>query len=458
VAIRKKTASAGLKVWTVAELGAFYTEHRSELVAHASRILKDNARAEEVIQDALIKVMLAAPELESAEHALGYMHRTIENLCIDIFRIESRRPNLVVIDDATAELESQWIDNRDHADVIAAADDAAIVRQALAMLSPAERAALVMWEIEGRSTEEIAAELGIRESAVRHTVSRARTSLRRVMSELVIDKERGLTALDMLSTTYKKSAEIAKKSSKAALSLILVFFAFLGFNSMPTDSNLPNITAEETVSSTETAGETAKATEESPMATPSATASASTSATAAAKSQQTVVNAKAASFSFTGLDKNGVPTGFTVTDSSGALGSLYITNRQPVLSETELILSQVAKTDTGAVNIFLSQQLISDSRGFDYRPSVSYGKAGMWAPLVTSVTYLDSERLMSGNYLVTAIIKVESEVETTIVIPATASGRDLIQAPRQVITRLVLNPGKTQILAQAIQVIEKVGK
>jgi RNA polymerase sigma factor (sigma-70 family) len=458
VAIRKKTASAGLKVWTVAELGAFYTEHRSELVAHASRILKDSARAEEVIQDALIKVMLAAPELESADHALGYMHRTIENLCIDIFRIEGRRPNLVVLDDATAELESQWIDNKDHADVIAAAEDAAIVRQALAMLSPAERAALVMWEMEGRSTEEIAAELGIKESAVRHTVSRARTSLRRVMSELVIDEERGLTALDMLSTTYKKTAEIAKKSSKAALSLILVFFAFLGFNSMPTDSNLPNITAEESVSSTETAGETAKATEESPMATPSATASASASATAVAKSQQSVENAKAASFSFTGLDKNGVPTGFTVTDSSGALGSLYITNRQPVLSETELTLSQVAKTDKGAANIFLSQQLISDSRGFDYRPTVSYGKAGMWAPLVTSVTYLDSERLMSGNYMVTAIIKVEFEVETTVVIPASAYGRDLLQAPRQVVTRLVLNPGKTQILAQAIQVVERVGK
>ena len=455
MAIRKKTASAGLKVWTVAELGAFYTEHRSELVAHASRILKDSARAEEVIQDALIKVMLAAPELESADHALGYMHRTIENLCIDIFRIEGRRPNLVVLDDATAELESQWIDNKDHADVIAAADDAAIVRQALAMLSPAERAALVMWEMEGRSTEEIAAELGIKESAVRHTVSRARTSLRRVMSELVIDKERGLTALDMLSTTYKKTAEIAKKSSKAALSLILVFFAFLGFNSMPTDSNLPNITAEETVSSTETAG-TTPAAEESAQATPSTSASASPSAVA--KAQQATVNAKATSFSFTGLDKSGVPTGFTVTDSSGALGSLYMTNRQPVLTETELTLSQVVKTDVGAANIFISQQLISDSRGFDYQPSVSYGKAGTWAPLVTSVTYLDSERLMSGNYLVTAIIKVESEVETSVVIPATASGRDLLQAPKQVITRLVLNPGKTQILSQAIYVVEKVGK
>jgi RNA polymerase sigma factor (sigma-70 family) len=453
VALRKKTASAGLKVWTVAELGAFYTEHRSELVAHASRILKDSARAEEVIQDALIKVMLAAPELESADHALGYMHRTIENLCIDIFRIEGRRPNLVVLDDASAELESTWVDNKDHADVIAAAEDAAIVRQALAMLSPAERAALVMWEMEGRSTEEIAAELGIKESAVRHTVSRARTSLRRVMSELVIDKERGLTALDMLSTTYKKAAEVAKKSSKAALSLILVFFAFLGFNSMPTNNDVPTVVTGGTISSTDTAGSTETSSTE---AAPKATASTSPSATAKAKAA--AMNAKATSINFAGLDKNGVPTGFTVADSSGALGSLYITSRQPVLTETELTLSQVAKTDKGAANIFISQQLVSDSTGFNYLPTVSYGKAGGWTPLVSSVTFLDSERLLSGNYLVTAIIKVESEVVTPVVIPATASGRDLLQAPRQVITRLVLNPGKTQILAQAIYVVEKGAK
>jgi hypothetical protein len=89
-----------------------------------------------------------------------------------------------------------------------------------------------MWEMEGRSTSEIASELGIKESAVRHTVSRARASLRRVLSELVIDEERGLTALDMLSTSYKKAAEIAQKSSKVALSLLLVVTAFLGFNSL----------------------------------------------------------------------------------------------------------------------------------------------------------------------------------------------------------------------------------
>jgi hypothetical protein len=270
------------------------------------------------------------------------------------------------------------------------------------------------------------------------------------MSELIVDKERGLTALDMLSTTYKKAAEVAKKSSKAALSLILVFFAFLGFNSMPTNTNVPNILAEETVSSTEVAGST-------DVATPatSSSPSASASATAASKVKAAAVNAKASNFNFAGLDKNGIPTGFTVTDSTGALGSLYITNRQPVLSETELTLSQVAKTEKGAANIFLSQQLVSDSSGFSYTPSVSFGKAGTWSPLISSVSFLDSERLMNGNYLVTAIIKVESEVETTVLIPASALGRDLLTAPRQVITRLVLNPGKTQILSQAVYVVEK---
>jgi RNA polymerase sigma factor (sigma-70 family) len=453
VSLRRKSASAGLKVWTVAELGAFYTEYRSELIAHASRILKDRARAEEVIQDALIKVMLAAPELESTDYALGYMHRTIENLCIDIFRIEGRRPNLVVLDDASAELESTWVDIKDHVDVIAAADDAAIVRQALAMLSPAERAALVMWEMEGRSTAEIAAELGIKESAVRHTVSRARASLRKVMSELIVDKERGLTALDLLSTTYKKASHIAKKSSKAALSLLLVFFAFLGFNSMPTDSGVPNILVEEFVSSknaqeTDAVNKIEAESSEIEINQPKALPVIS-------KESLSVENAKAKALSFSGLDQKGVPTGFTVTDSTGSLGSLYITNRPPILAETELTISQVAKTDSGAANIFISQQLISDASGFSYVPTLSFGKAGNWVPLITSLSYLNSERLLSGDYLVTAIIKVESEVETPVVIPASAMGRDLAQAPRQVITRLVLNPGKTQILAQAVYVVEK---
>ncbi|NCW86222.1 MAG: RNA polymerase sigma factor, partial [Oxalobacteraceae bacterium] len=378
-----------------------------------------------------------------------------ENLCIDIFRIEGRRPNLVVLDDASAELESTWIDNKDHADVIAAADDAAIVRQALAMLSPAERAALVMWEMEGRSTEEIAAELGIKESAVRHTVSRARTSLRRVMSELIVDKERGLTALDMLSTTYKKAAEVAKKSSKAALSLILVLFAFLGFNSMPTDSGLPALNDEVISSAPSTDSSSASPSADS---TSKASPSASAKSEGKAPSRASVENAKSSDFRFAGLDKNGVPTGFTVSDSSGSLGSLYITKRPPAMTDTDLTISGVAKTDTGAANIFLSQTLTSGFDGFTYAANVSAGMNGLWAPLNSTLSLTSIERLLNGNYLVTAVLTVDSAVETPIQIAATANGRDLTVVPKQVITRLVLNPGKTEIMAQAVYVIEKGAK
>jgi len=44
------------------------------------------------------------------------------------------------------------------------------------------------------------------------------------------------------------------------------------------------------------------------------------------------------------------------------------------------------------------------------------------------------------------------------VIPASADGRDLEVPPSRVITRILLNPSKTQVLAQAVQVIEKVSK
>jgi RNA polymerase sigma factor (sigma-70 family) len=221
--------------WTVADLASLYSEYRSSLVSQARRMLRSDSEANEVVQEAFIKFILAAPELDTKERALAYMRATINNLSLNVIRARGSRPNLVALDSDTSadRLAEIAFENYIPADVsISAAEDAAIIKLALAKLSPAERAALVMWEMEGRSTSEIAAELGIKETAVRHTVSRARASLRRVLSELIVDQERGLTALDMLSTSYKKAAELAQKSSKVALSFILVATAFLGFNSL----------------------------------------------------------------------------------------------------------------------------------------------------------------------------------------------------------------------------------
>jgi RNA polymerase sigma factor (sigma-70 family) len=455
----------GPMVWTVTELGAFYTEHRSELLAHASRVLKDSAKAEEITQDALIKFMLAAPELESDEHALSYLHRTIENLCIDLFRMEGRRPNLVVLDEATAEIEATWQDDGDHSAVLSAAEDAAIVRQALSMLSPAERAALVMWEVEGRSTEEIAAELGIKTAAVRHTVSRARASLRRILSEFIVDEERGLTALDLLSTTYKKSSAIAKKSSKVAFSLLLVVTAFFGFNSIAGNgAGLP--TALSGVTGVANSPVTAAPTIAAPTGTPSTAAVAKLEASVVSQSPIAVASTpskkvdglvsgfsvKGAPISFAGLDKDGIPTGNTITDSKNGIGKLFVGKDAPTLTDSGIILSNQAMTLDGGPNILLAQSITVDGTGTSYSVAPAAGINGNWTSLKLSSTTTNIERLANGQYLMTVTMVIDSAIKSDFRLPTTGNGYDLTAAPRAITTRLLLTAGKTQILAQAISV------
>jgi RNA polymerase sigma factor (sigma-70 family) len=440
------------RVWTVGDLGAFYTQHRAELHAHASRVLKDQIKAEEITQDALIKFMLAAPELESEEHALSYLHRTIENLCIDLFRAEGRRPNLVVIDDAQAEVEAAWQNNGDYSAALSAAEDAAIIRQALALLSPAERAALVMWEMEGRSTEEIAAELGIKESAVRHTVSRARASLRKVLSTLVINEETGMTALDALSTSYKKAAELAQKSSKAALSLLLVITAFLGFTSLTGNEGVRVPGVVDMTSATETSPSSiSQQTPEAIAATKAAVAQA-----AAKKAQQAALNIKTAAVSFFGLDNQGVPTGFAVTDAHNVFGKARVTKGYSAVDTSGLVVANQFITGSVGPNVLIDQKITVDGSGTNYTANtVNIGFAGNWNSVEINSIDSSIERLSNGQHLITATMEIGYLKSSTFSIPTGNRGYDLFDAPKSITTRILLNAGKTQILAQAVQVLEK---
>ena len=446
----KKQGVKTPSTWSVAELSRFYVEHLSDLVSYASHLLHDRSRSEEVAQDALIKVILASPELESQEHALNYMYRTVESVCRDLYRYEGRRPKLVSLDDSISEVNALSVVQEDLVDSIAAANDAVIVRQALAMLSSAERAALVMWEFEGRSTEDIASQLGIKEKNVRHAVSRARASLHKVLSQFVIDKERGLTAVDLLSISYRKTVKIAKESGKTAMTFFLILFAFLGFNSMPSNVETSTLLNQESYQDSKDVQSKAIAesyipkVEQDPISSP--TSLSDDASREVAKKQK---------LRFPGLNKQGVPVSFTTADSSGGLGTAYFRERPVVTSESNLVSGQIIKTEEGAANVFILQTLEFSDSGLRYNPVVSFGRAGLWIPLEVRVTSTEIMRQSNGNYLLTAFINVESEIESPIKISATASGRDLAEAPRQVITRLVLDSSKTQVLAQAVYVVEQ---
>ena len=428
------------QAWSVTELGAFYTTHRSEFLSHANRVLKDSAKAEEITQDALIKFMLAAPELESTDHALAYIHRTIENLCIDLFRMEGRRPNLVVIDDATAEVEASYQVSGDHEAVISAAADAAIIRQALSLLSPAERAALVMWEVEGRSTSEIAAELGIKESAVRHTVSRARASMRKILSTLIVDEKRGLTALDALSTTYKKAAEIAAKSSKAALSLILVVAAFLGFNTLTGREGVvtPDGSAITLPSDKST---TDKSTTDSTESTETVDADISVELAAfqdqikVVSSQISFLRQAVAVYNWAGLDASGTPVGFSSNLGSRVTAGAQLIKFPNLSTESS---SSIFKVSQNGVELLLSQDL------FYVDGKLTATILPLFAPANTPAVITSTEQSVTtgsdGSKLVITSLKLAN------------TGSDG-QSPSAINVRIKVSADGLEILAQSAQIL-----
>jgi DNA-binding CsgD family transcriptional regulator len=362
----------------------------------------------------------------------------------------------VVLDDAKSEVEAIWYFDQDYSEQIAAADDAAIVREAISLLSPAERAALVMWEFEGRSTAEIASELGIKESAVRHTLARARAGLRRILSERIIDAERGLTALDILSVAYRKTGAVVQKSSKVALSVVLLFTAILGLNSLvPTDfvANEPVPTVgrpieednsilalreflRERVYEESVEPDTKNVTEEIASST--------------TKRTTRSFSASSGDFTFPGLDSEGLPTGFTIADSSESLGLLFAGKQNAIINETGLLLSNIVSTKSGATNVLINQSIVLDAFGTSYIAQVSVGIGGGWQSLRLSYVSSDVERLASGRYLLTAIMMVDSAVETSVKVRTSTSGTDLSAPPKFVSTRVTLDPTKTKILAQAV--------
>jgi hypothetical protein len=317
-----------------------------------------------------------------------------------------------------------------------------------------------MWEMEGRSTEEIAAVLNTTPANVRHVVARARQSMVRVLTEWIVDETTGATALDSLSNTYKKAAELAQKSTKVALSLILVVTAFLGFNSMTgREGALTPIATQQDVVVATVAPQVS-----TPSALPSAAASASAAPALESQAKKSFgmvagVDIKTGKLAFAGLDKDGIPTGFTVTDASKSVGKLFLNkNAVPTMTEGGMVLSVPAITANNATgpNVLLSQTIKVDGAGTTYEGSPSVGIAGNWTPLILSSTNTVIDRLSNGNYLVTSTMTVESAVDIDFTIATGVRGYDLTEAPKTITTRLVLNPGKTQILAQAINISEPI--
>lgn len=450
---KSKVAAQTASLLTVDELSRAYVLQRDALVRRATRKVMDQAVAEEIVQEAFLKVILASPEIANEDHLLAYLNTTVNNLCTSHARSKGIRPELVAIDaDMSVDEINAIVDDTTTAmdDSLVRAEDSAIVREAISRLSAADRAVLLAETYEGLTAQEIADKYGMTQESVHVAISRARKNLRGILETWVIDEETGMTAAQFLSKTYKSAKENSKKIGGAALSLILLVSAFFGFWNNPTST--VQIAAPTTVTTTPQA-------EVSSPATSATQNTPAPSATPTEELQAWAINylSKSAPLAWPGLDANGLPVGYTVNDGGSLNGLALITQDPFVMDTTNGTVSTESRFTTfqDGINVILGQKVTNKLGKISYEVNPIVRIGGLWLELVIADTSTDVKQLEDGRCLITSFMIVDiDKTANSFPIAGTGLGFDLKNIPAIVATRLITTAIGAPITGQAVQVLD----
>jgi RNA polymerase sigma-70 factor (ECF subfamily) len=156
---------------------ALVDRYQAALLRHARALLGDRSRAEDVVQEAFLRLVQRPPELPSdgaGAHLAAWLHRVTRNLCMDAMRAETRRTQ------REAEVASKEA-TRGGLDTVEARDTRAAVEQSLAKLPGDQSEVLMLRLLAQRSYREIAEITGKKIGTVGWLVS---TGLRSLAADL----------------------------------------------------------------------------------------------------------------------------------------------------------------------------------------------------------------------------------------------------------------------------------
>lgn len=149
--------------------------HAPRLMALATRVLGDRAEAEDVTQEAMLRLWKIAPDWQEQGAAMGtWLYRVASNLCID--RLRRTRP---LGSDAVPEIADERPGAQGRME---AADRAAALHAALGALPDRQRLALVLRHFEELGNPEIAEILDTSVEAVESLLARARRGLAQALA------------------------------------------------------------------------------------------------------------------------------------------------------------------------------------------------------------------------------------------------------------------------------------
>jgi RNA polymerase sigma-70 factor (ECF subfamily) len=148
------------------------------VMGYAGRLLSDRVEAEDVAQEAMLRLWRVAPEWRQGEAKVStWVYRVVSNLCTDRLRARQRR-RAEALDDVAEPADGK-------ASVVAGlieADRMAALDAALATLPERQREAVVLRHIEGLANPEIAEILQIGVEAVESLTARGKRALAAALS------------------------------------------------------------------------------------------------------------------------------------------------------------------------------------------------------------------------------------------------------------------------------------
>jgi RNA polymerase sigma-70 factor (ECF subfamily) len=151
--------------------------HSAGLHRAVARILADDTEAWDVVQMAFLKAWQKLDRYDSRYSFTTWLYRIGTNLAIDLLRSRTSRERA---HKAGTEHRLRLVGNGEGAGLRAESQEAdGILRQLVGVLTPQQRSAFVLREMEGLETAEVADVLGCSATTVRNHIFQARKALRR---------------------------------------------------------------------------------------------------------------------------------------------------------------------------------------------------------------------------------------------------------------------------------------
>ncbi len=171
----RSTAAAGRSTAAAEAMSTLWRLHGGALLRFALKLtLGDRQRAEDIVQEALLRAWRNPDVVDGREHLVRpWLFTVTRHVAIDMWRARSRHEEVI---------EDEPTDRPDPVEHIEQTVTAMDVRAAIAKLTPKHQQVVVEMFYYGRQVDEIAESLGIPAGTVKSRAYYALRHLKRVMS------------------------------------------------------------------------------------------------------------------------------------------------------------------------------------------------------------------------------------------------------------------------------------